>query len=150
MLLAAEKHKGRSEMTKPIHLPVAEDPGLSPRGYFRNAVLCGVFQPSGEDSAATTSHFGLSLYMNTQYATFRDEDGVWYNAQRMVEGELTVAAFVCRAGDRGIMPESSRSYTGRIYWTVTDGEHVTESLKPMVEPQTGGYCSEPLRIVQNA
>ena len=42
--------------------------------------MCGAFKPGADDWAVTTSHFGLSLYMNTQYGTFRDEDGTWYNA----------------------------------------------------------------------
>lgn len=137
-------------MTKSITLPIAEDHGLRPRGHFGNSVVCGVFQPSAEDSAATTSHFGLSLYMNTQYATFRDEDGVWYNIQRVIEGELCHSAFVYRAGDTEVMPEGGRSHEGMLRWTLNGGEHLTEGAKIHYPGEPGGRNSEPLRLLQTA
>ena len=150
MLELANRKKGSRGMTESVHLPIVKDHGLRPRAHFGNAVVCGAFQPGAEDSAATTSHFGLSLYMNTQYATFRDDDGVWYNAQRVIEGELAAAAFVQRAGQPGIMPESSRSHEGMCRWTIGDGEHLTEGAKMHHQTEPGARNSEPLRLVQSA
>jgi hypothetical protein len=141
-------------MPSTIQLPVAEEHGLRPRGHFGNAAVCGVFEPDPEDSAATTSHFGLSLYMNTQYATFRDEDGTWYNAQRVVEGELASGMGVYRSGDRGMMQEPTRCHAGMCHWRIEAGAHITENIGagPLSghNPERGGWASEPLQIVQRA
>ena len=141
-------------MPSTLELPVVGSRELRPRGHFGNAALCGVFAPGPEDSAATTSHFGLSLYMNTQYATFRDEAGTWYNAQRVVEGELTGAMGVYRAGDREMLPEANRSHVGLCHWRIEDATHVTENVgaAPLSghNPDAGGWSSEPLRIAQSS
>ena len=141
-------------MSTTIELPVATHQGLRPRAHFGNAALCGVFAPGPEDSEATTSHFGLSLYMNTQYATFRDEEGTWYNAQRVIEGELAGAMGVYRAGDSEMMPEANRSHVGMCYGRLQGAEHITENAPagPLSghNPEPGGWGSEPLRLVQGS
>lgn len=137
-------------MIQSVHLPTKEDHGLRPRGHFGNAAVCGVFKPGPEDAAATTSHFDLSLYMYTQYATFRDEEGVWYNAQRVLEGEMAAAAFVVRAGKKDTIEEAARTHEGMCRWSVKDGEHVTIGAKQHVPAEPGGRNSEPLRLVQSA
>jgi hypothetical protein len=142
-------------MSNAIRLPVAEAGALRPRGHFGNAAVCGAFMPGAEDWAATTSHFGLSLYMDTQYGTFRDEDGTWYNAQRVVESELASGLGVCRAGDSAMMAESGRSHAGYCNWRIEGDEHIIENQPAGVplsghNPEPGGWSSEPLRLVESA
>jgi hypothetical protein len=142
-------------MSNAINLPLSDQSGPRPRGHFGNATVCGAFTPDASDWAATTSHFGLSLYMNTQYGTFRDATGTWYNAQRVVESELASGLGVYRAGDTNMMPEAGRSHTGYCGWRIEGGQHIIENHPAGVplsghNPDPGGWSSEPLRLVESS
>jgi hypothetical protein len=143
-----------ASMLRTVQLPTARGNRLALRGHFDQAV-CGVYQASPQDCAATTSHFGLSLYMNTQWGTFRDDSGTWYNSQRVVENECAAGMALYRSGDTGLMPESGRCHAGMCRWWIEGDEHITQNFPAHVptsghNPEPGGFSSEPLRVVQSA
>jgi hypothetical protein len=136
---------------KVTHLPLGTAPGARERGLFGSQPLCGGLRADPTDPDPRLLYKGLHNYCTTQYGTFRDRSGRFYNAQRMVETEMASGLIIAVEGEPEFHPEGRRGHVGMVWNRLEDGAWVTEHMAGAMTghgPDKGGHASEPLRIVQ--